>query len=103
MKMENKAYDLAGMKELCQQHMHRYVMIQTNDGFCCDGIVEHVDDETICIAVPYCPNEWDERAFLPFGGYPYPYPYPYFPRRRFFRRRFPLAGLLALSLLPYYF
>jgi hypothetical protein len=37
----------------------------------------------------------------PYYGYPYSYGYG-FPRRRFFRQVLPLAGLLALSLLPYY-
>ncbi|MDQ6421122.1 hypothetical protein RB620_16970 [Paenibacillus sp. LHD-117] len=102
--MENESFDKAGAKGICEQHMHRYVLLQTHDGSCVDGIVEHVDDECVCIAVPYCPGEWD-RAFLPFGGYGGygGYGYPFFPRRRFHRRVFPLAALLALSLLPYYF
>jgi hypothetical protein len=99
--MENKAYDNIDAKSMCQGHMHRYVLLQTNDGCCIDGIVEHVDDEMVCLAVPYCPEEWD-RAFVPYGGYGGGFGPPFFPRRRFYRRAFPLGTLLALSLLPYY-
>jgi hypothetical protein len=95
---------------LCMQHQHRYVGVHTADGMFHDGIVEHVDEENLYLAVPIgCEGE-DSRAFIggPFwGGYPaygygYPYGYGFFPRRRFYRRVLPLAGLLALSLLPYY-
>lgn len=93
--MENAAFAATSKKEMCQQHMHRYVLVQMADGTCFDGIVEYVDDEVLCIAVPFGQGEGDARAFFPFGGF--------FPRRRFFRRTFPLGALLALSLLPYYF
>ncbi|MFC5651751.1 hypothetical protein ACFPYJ_22060 [Paenibacillus solisilvae] len=82
----------------CKDHMHRYVLLQTHDGYCADGFVEHIDDEMVCIAVPHCGPHWD-RAFLP---YPPIYPYPYFPRRRFVRQAFPLTALRGLSLLPFY-
>ncbi|CAM4309675.1 hypothetical protein L1N85_20645 [Paenibacillus alkaliterrae] len=109
--MENPVLDQQQMKQLCENHKHRYVLAQTHDGWCCDGFLEHVDDEVVCLAVPCGMNEGDNRAFLPQFGYPsfgyppygYPiYPYPYFPRRRFVRRVFPLSALLALSLLPYF-
>lgn len=98
--MNNSVYDISEKKQWCEQNMHRYVLAQTHDGWCCDGFIEHVDNETVSLAVPYGSNEWDNRAFLPYGG-PL-YPYPYFPRRRFYRRTFPLAALLALSLLPFF-
>lgn len=99
--MEN-VMDLSQKKGHCEKHMNRYVMVQTSDGALHDGFVEHVDDEMVYLAVPYCPGEIDERAFFPYGGFGYG-GYPYFPRRRFYRRGFPLAALLALSLLPFYF
>ncbi|MFC4778528.1 hypothetical protein ACFO9Q_17175 [Paenibacillus sp. GCM10023252] len=118
---ENKGLDTSEMKKWCSDHMHRYVLAHTKDGWCCDGIIEHMDDEYICLAVPSGGEMMQDRALLPFGpfgggfggygggfggygGYGYPplYPYPYYPRRRFGRRVFPLAGLLGLSLLPYY-
>lgn len=108
--MENTVHDTAIKKGICEKHMYRYVMVQTNDGVLSDGIVEHVDDEYVYLAVPFCPGEADDRAFFPYGGGYGAYGgyggfggYPYYPRRRFFRRRFPLAALLALSLLPYYY
>jgi hypothetical protein len=96
---------------LCKQHIHRYVVIQVADGSSHDGIVENVDEEILYLAVPMGGTEAEStRAFLPYGypsygygyGYGYPYPGPFYPRRRFYRRAFPLAGLLGLSLLPYY-
>lgn len=101
-----KHMEIHEMKKLCVEHLHRYVLVQTKDGWCCDGFVEHIDDEVVCIAVPHCEGqEYHSRAFFPYPPlYPYPllYPYPYFPRRRFYRQVFPLAALLALSLLPFY-
>lgn len=88
-------------KNLCESHMHRYVEVQAADGYCYDGIVEHVDDEWLCLAVPGSVDQM--RAFgaypplhSPFGPY-----YPYRPRR-FERLALPLAGLAAIALLPYY-
>ncbi|MBB3070283.1 hypothetical protein FHS14_003278 [Paenibacillus baekrokdamisoli] len=86
-------------KNWCKEHMHRYVLVKTHDGYCVDGFVEHIDDEMVCIAVPYCEAQWDRGCPCP---YPPIYPYPYYPRRRFVRQAFPLAGLLAISLLPFY-
>ncbi|MFC5405123.1 hypothetical protein [Cohnella soli] len=84
-------------KETCLAHMHRYVEVQGADGFCYDGIVEHVDDEWLCLAVPGAVDHM--RAFFPGGGFgPF---FPYRPRR-FNRLVLPLAGLAAISLLPYY-
>lgn len=88
------------MKHWCHAHMHRYVLAHTHDGWCCDGFIEHIDDEVVCIAVPYSGGA--DRAFFPGPFYPPLYPYPYFPRRRFYRQVFPLAALLGLSLLPFY-
>lgn len=106
--MENTVMAQEQMKPWCEHHMNRYVLAQTHDGWCCDGFIEYMDDEVLCLAVPCGTNERDERAFLPYPAFGYPpygypiYPYPYFPRRRFVRRVFPLAALLALSLLPFY-
>ncbi|WP_346010279.1 hypothetical protein [Paenibacillus sp. SYP-B3998] len=76
------------------------------DGTLYDGIVEHVDEDHLYLAVPTGGMDQEQtRAFQP-----YPYPYPFYgpfpgygiPRRRFARQVLPLAALLALSLLPYY-
>ncbi|QHT63852.1 hypothetical protein GXP70_10270 [Paenibacillus lycopersici] len=80
--------------------MHRYVLAHTRDGWCCDGFVEYIDDEVVCLAVPHCGS--GDRAFFPGPFYPQLYPYPFFPRNRFYRQVFPLAALLGLSLLPFY-
>jgi len=88
-------------KGMCESHMHRYVEIQAADGYCYDGIVEYVDDEWVCLAVPgsvepmrgYFPSPF----FPPFGGGFSPYR-----PRRFNRMVLPIAGLAAISPLPYY-
>ncbi|SFI61671.1 hypothetical protein SAMN02799624_01656 [Paenibacillus sp. UNC496MF] len=88
------------MKHWCHEHMHRYVLAHTHDGWCCDGFIEHIDDEVVCLAVPHCGGM--DRAFVPGPFFPPLYPYPFFPRRRFYRQVFPLAALVGLSLLPFY-
>jgi hypothetical protein len=47
--MHTHTYD---MKTMCTHHMHRYVLVQTNDGRDYDGFVEHVDDQNVYLAVP---------------------------------------------------
>ncbi|AOZ91730.1 hypothetical protein [Paenibacillus crassostreae] len=39
-------------KQLCQQHIHRYVRVMIQDGRAVDGFIENVDDENIYLAVP---------------------------------------------------
>jgi hypothetical protein len=102
------AGDKTEMKYWCKQHMHRYVLARTYNGWCVDGIIEHMDDQFVCLAVPCGVVYVDSRGFLPFGGpfggpigAPF-HPYPYYPRRRFIRQTLPLAALIGLSLLPYY-
>lgn len=68
------------MYELCMKHMHRYVKVHTHDGCCYHGIVEHVDEEHLYLAVPA--GHWMQhgraasmdRAYVPYGysggGYP---------------------------------
>lgn len=108
------------IRKLCEDHMHRYVMVTTQDNQQYDGIVENVDDDNLYLAVPNTDMDMSEQMVPPgYGGfgygydpsfsrgfYPYgfsPYPYPFFrPRRRFRRFIFPLAAITALSLLPYY-
>ncbi|WP_438446223.1 hypothetical protein [Gorillibacterium sp. sgz5001074] len=97
---------------MCMEHMGRYVRIQMHDGMVFDGVVEKVDEEHVYIACPETEAGGEEERYLPYPGYgpgfgpflpPYPgyagYPYGYYPRFR--RYALPLAGLLALSLLPY--
>ncbi|WP_224753241.1 hypothetical protein [Paenibacillus terricola] len=102
------AGDKTEMKHWCKQRMNRYVLARTYNGWCVDGIVEHIDDQFVCLAVPCGVVYVDARGFSPFGGpfggpigAPF-YPYPYYPRRRFIRQTLPLAALVGLSLLPFY-
>ncbi len=90
----------APTKAICKAHMHRYVEVQAADGYCYDGIVEHVDDQWLCLAVPGAIDPM--RGFFPTPFYPPFSPFYPFRPRRFERLALPLAGLVALSLLPYY-
>ncbi|CAH1214153.1 hypothetical protein PAECIP111893_03782 [Paenibacillus plantiphilus] len=95
------------IKKWCTDQKYRYVLVQTRDGWCCDGFIEHIDDETLCIAIPHCGPNYDPRGFVPFTPFnpffPAPFfPGPFFPRRRFIRQTFPIAALLGLSLLPFF-
>jgi uncharacterized membrane protein len=88
--MHTQPYD---MKTMCKHHMHRYVLVQTNDGRNYDGIVEHVDDHNVYLAIPIgrmdagfreeenrgeqlegnserSNNESDQRINGWYGGYP---------------------------------
>jgi hypothetical protein len=87
-------------KAHCESHMHRYVEVQAADGYCYDGIVEHVDDQWICMAVPGAVDHM--RGFYPSPYYQPFSPYSPYRPRRFNRLVLPLAGLSSLSLLPYY-
>ncbi|ASK64245.1 hypothetical protein CFK37_00610 [Virgibacillus phasianinus] len=105
-------HDKKHIQDLCKQHMHAYVLAETNDGRKIDGIITGLDDEYVYIAIPIDQSENqpyrgnDERQFG--YGYGYGYPGPYYhggygrPRRRFNRLVLPLAALTALSILPWY-
>ncbi|WP_226002824.1 hypothetical protein [Paenibacillus sp. BJ-4] len=82
-------------KTLCQKHMHRYVCVWVKDGTMYDGIVEHVDDEKLYLAVPggemenanvnanmnvnanlpYPPNNCGCGGSRAYGGYAFYPPY----------------------------
>lgn len=40
------------MGSLCKEHLHRYVLVQLQNGESYDGIVEYVDEENVYLAVP---------------------------------------------------
>ncbi|MCT8139486.1 hypothetical protein H1D32_18310 [Anaerobacillus sp. CMMVII] len=121
-------YHRQNMYDVCKNHMHRYVLVQTTEQQAYDGIVENVDETNLYLAVPVGETMQrdggnEERLIGGFGlgygpgfgypgygfpgygfpGYGYPgYGYPFGPRRRFQRLVLPLAAITALSLLPYY-
>ncbi|MEB1807976.1 MAG: hypothetical protein LPK26_11920 [Bacillaceae bacterium] len=107
--MYNKQY----MQSLCQQYMNQHVMVQTADQQTYQGIIEHVDNDHVYLAVPMDDMQQsghgymrsDERQWgYPYAGFGYPYaPYPFYPRPRPFQRLvLPLAALTAISLLPFF-
>lgn len=120
----NKKIESNQIYDICKNHMHAYVLIETTDGKKHDGIITGLDDQHVYLAVPIGEGRVDERKVKYgssygnpsfggsyYGGNPYygggPYygagPYGgYFPPRRFQRLVLPLTALAALSLLPWY-
>lgn len=47
------------MCNLCKNHMYRYVLLHTNDGKSYDGIIEHVDEKNVYLAVPLTATDMD--------------------------------------------
>jgi len=90
-----------GYQNICMKCMNQYVGIQTNDGMQHDGFIAHVDDEYVTLAIPSSEMihgmPMQQQAYRQFGFFP-----GFFPRRRFFQRRFPLAALTGLFLLPFF-
>lgn len=83
------------MYKKCLKYTNYHVEIKTSDGRTYNGILTGADQNQIAMLLPEDVAEGEEDR--QFGGYG---------RRRFrrFRRRlFPLAALVALSLFPYYY
>ncbi|HLS07322.1 MAG TPA: hypothetical protein VK079_05135 [Bacillota bacterium] len=116
--------------DLCKDHMHAYVLVETNDGSTFDGIITGLDDENVYFAIPtgqgnagsmpgqsHPAMSRQQRQFIgkyPSGGYGPGAGYGYggyggygpgyynYPPRRFDRLILPLAALTALTILPWY-
>lgn len=94
--------------------MHAYVLAELENGDKIDGIITGLDDEYVYLAVPVN-GEHDmesmsmgESRIFGYPGYGYGPGFGYggfyggYPPRRFRRLVLPLAGLAALTLLPWY-
>ncbi len=103
----NNSVDVQSLYDLCKKMMYYHTVLRMKDGTEVDGIVigaelDHVDvlmGEDVIYREDENPQDRN-----PEDGSSYNRQRPYGrPRRvrRFRRRRFPLAELLALSLLPY--
>ncbi|WP_247747093.1 hypothetical protein [Alkalihalobacillus sp. BA299] len=94
--------DSRSMHDDCHKYKYYHVTLTTTDGNYFDGIIEDVgtDNVTVLVGEDVMEGEGDIGGYdrqYDYGGYG-------FPRRRFRRfrrRRFPLASLVALALLPY--
>ncbi|NDI33732.1 hypothetical protein [Chengkuizengella sediminis] len=117
-----------GMKDVCCENMHRYVMVEMMDGTTQDGFVEGADEENLYLACPRCENVMAaEDHMMPnnmhhshqyhqshhmrqfgyggFGGFGFPgygYGFPYGRRLGFYRRIFPFGFIRRFGRLPYY-
>lgn len=104
--------------DLCEDHMHAYVLAEMVDGSKVDGIITGLDDENVYFAIPInseidnmrLTGEEEERQYGGWQGGGYNYGYPgygygfqgYGFRPRFRRLILPLTALAAISLLPWY-
>lgn len=107
--------------DLCEDHMHAYVLAETVDGGKVDGIITGIDEKHVYLAVPIeneleASEQYREPSERQYGGWHgggygggYGYPnygygqnYGYQPRPRFNRLILPLTALAAISLLPWY-
>ena len=64
--MQNHIYDL------CKQHMHQHVLLQTTSGEQIAGVITNLDDENVYLTVPERSDEFydDSRQYHPYGGGP---------------------------------
>ena len=98
MDLERNGYnrDQQSLREECKRLMNFHTILTMSDGSMLDGIIIAVDDDRITVLVgedvieQECDQPWQQRQF----GRPRRF-------RRFRRRVFPLAALIALSLLQY--
>ncbi|WP_273852425.1 hypothetical protein [Guptibacillus spartinae] len=80
------------MKQLCQRYHSYHAKVRMQDGVEYEGIIMGSDDEHMCLMIPQEVEVSDEQEMQrQFGPY-----------RRFGSFFFPLAGLAALSLIPFY-
>lgn len=95
--------DVTPIHDDCKKAMYYHIILKMKDGSTVDGIIENVDEDGIDMLVGEDVMEQDDEGQYDeerqFYGYGHGRPRRRF--RRFRRRRFPLASLLALSLLPY--
>ena len=90
--------DLRSLHDECKRCLYYHTTLTMKDGNTFDGIIEDADMDGVNMLVGEDVMEKDdeERQYHGYGR----------PRRRFRRfrrRRFPLASLAALSLVPYPF
>lgn len=73
--------NLNQMYELCSDHMHGYVMVETTNGTMQDGIITGIDEQNVYMAVPMNQREEssqdrsDEQQLRQYPGYGYGYGY----------------------------
>src|SRR5699024_11502760 len=48
----NNAYNHRNIYDLCEEHMHAYVLLEMKDGSQTDGIITGIDHENVYVAVP---------------------------------------------------
>ncbi|WP_028561966.1 hypothetical protein [Paenibacillus pinihumi] len=59
------------LHQLCNEHIHRLVKIETIDGDVFEGHIMHFDNSNLYLSLS---NEGYTRAFVPGFGFPPPYP-----------------------------
>lgn len=106
-------YSKDHMYKLCQDHLKKYVLVETVNGEKIEGVIIDLDDNHVYLVVPD-QSSYNQSSFRQFGvpspygfGYnpyyqPYGYGYGYPPGRVGLRRLIlPLTAIAALSLIPW--
>lgn len=116
-KVQATSNQTVAMHDMCKRYMNQLVQLTTFDNSTHMGIITHVDQDNVHLAMPNWGHEmWTnsmQRSYYGHGGYSggwhpggyYGYSRPPFHGgffRPFNRGVFPLATLVALSLLPWY-
>ncbi|WP_257349376.1 hypothetical protein [Pseudalkalibacillus decolorationis] len=83
------------MKDKCNQYMHYHVLVETKDGNKFDAVLTGVKGDNVELLVPEMmePESYERSNTRQYWRPRY---------RRFGGLLLPLAGLAALSLIPYY-
>lgn len=103
MSLERNGYyrNLRPLHDECKKCLYYHVVLTMMDGSIFDGIIEEIDDDQITVLAGEDVMDPDEENQTNESRQPHGYGRPRRKFRRFRRRRFPLANLVKLSLLPY--
>ncbi|WP_377891302.1 hypothetical protein [Alkalihalobacillus sp. R86527] len=86
--------ELSGdMKKLCKKYNNYHANVRMSDGMEYEGIIMDSDSEHVSLLLPQEVEEEETERQYGYGRRRY---------RRYGRYFFPLAGIAALSLIPYY-
>jgi len=93
--------DLRNLHDECKRCLYYHTTLTMTDGSTFDGIIENVDADRIIVLVGEDVMEQENENKADGKRQYYNYGRPRRRFRRFRRQAFPLANLVALSLLPY--
>ena len=93
--------DLTNLNDQCTKYLYCHIILTMTDGSKLDGIIENVNSDDIIMLVGEEVMDEESQPQSDEKRQNYGYNNPRRRFRHFRRRRFPIAKLAALSLLPY--